>query len=192
MWSAWDKSWHWGRFCHRNIGPYRNRGRCKQEISKQTRNWGVVSWGGFIAICCVKEITGEQRWQKSSTESKKCSKVHLKVPREKKEQAEPMFQLYSVGTWKGVWAFISTYWNLISWQQRRLVTQKINVRLSLDFWNSLHTFLLSYFSIPLEITGIKGHFKVGPSWKCFRALLIFHDDRGKTSIHSWDCACFSF
>jgi len=51
--------------------------------------------------------------------------------------------------------------NLLAAEEIR--NTKINVRLSLDFQNSLHTFLLSYFSIPLEITGIKDHFKVGPS-----------------------------
>lgn len=185
----------WGRFCHQKVGPYTNRGGCKDKTSKQAGSWEVASWGGSIAICHVKQIAGEQSWQKNSTESKKKkvkNRVQLKIPRDGKKQAEPIFLFYSVGTWKGEWAFISTYWKLISWQQKRLATQKINVRLSLDFRNSLHTFLLSYFSIPLEITGIKGHFKVGPSWKCFKAVLISHDDRGKTSICSWDCSCFSF
>lgn len=167
----------------------------KQHNKLETGTWQAVV--GPIAICHGKERAGNRGDRKTAQKEKnpnwnQHSKVQLKEPRERKEQSEPTFQLYSTGTWKGEWAFISTDWKLIYRQQERLATQKINVRLSLDFWSPLHTFLLSYFSIPLEITGIKGHFKVGLSWKCFIAVLIFHDDRGKTSIHSWDCSCFSF
>lgn len=96
------------RFCHRKIGPYRNLSRCK-EILKQAGNWEEVNWGGSTAIYHKKNISGDQKWKKNSTESKRPRKVHLKVSTEGKEQAEPVIQFYSVGTQKGE----QTYFNIL-------------------------------------------------------------------------------
>lgn len=76
----------WGRFCHRKVDSYRNGFRCKWETSKEAGNWEVVSLGGSILICCVKEIPGEQKGQKTSTKRKKKNIYIVRYPEKEKSK----------------------------------------------------------------------------------------------------------
>lgn len=107
----------------------------------------------------MKEIAGGQKKAENSTKNKE--KNITKYP-EKEKSKQNLRSNYTVEGPKRANRLLSLRAKIYS-AGSRLATQKVNVRLSLDFWNSLHTFLLSYFSIPLEITTIKGHFKAGPS-----------------------------
>lgn len=111
-------------------------------------------------LLCDRDNRGTKRAEKQCKKQK--IKNIIRYPRKKRASRNyvPIIQHWDL---KGRMGFYFNMPKFILLAAKRLATQKINVRLSLDFWNSLHTFLLSYFSIPLEITGIKGHYKVGPS-----------------------------